>query len=153
MAQENFDECVKFVISLEGGYVNDPNDPGGETKYGIAKRYHSKEDIKNLTIERAKEIYKEEYWGPAGCDNLPNLYDLVVFDTAVQYGFILAKQVGQHENGSWERVLLWRMNKYFSYAENNLDARRTFFFGWMRRLSLLYNYCHSKELEKTGGLL
>jgi lysozyme family protein len=50
--------------SLEGGYSNDPNDAGGETKYGIAKRWHPNIDIKNLTLEGAKQIYRLEYWNP-----------------------------------------------------------------------------------------
>ena len=57
-----FDEIIEVVLEHEGGYVNDPKDPGGETNFGIAKRSHPDVDIKNLTKESAKEIYKEVYW-------------------------------------------------------------------------------------------
>jgi len=58
----NFDEIIEVVLHHEGGYVNDPKDPGGETNFGIAKRSHPDVDIKNLTKDGAKEIYKEHYW-------------------------------------------------------------------------------------------
>lgn len=67
----------------EGGYVNDPKDPGGETKYGISRRSYPGEDIKNMTLDRAKEIYRRDFWGPAGCDGLPDLLKFEMFDLAV----------------------------------------------------------------------
>lgn len=57
-----FEECVEQVIEEEGGYVNRPTDPGGETKYGISKRRFPREDIKNLTVGRAKNLYEIHYW-------------------------------------------------------------------------------------------
>lgn len=52
------------VFGFEGGYSNDPKDPGGETKYGISKRAYPKEDIAALTRERAAEIYAKDYAKP-----------------------------------------------------------------------------------------
>ena len=49
-----FDEIIDHVLEHEGGYVNDPKDLGGETKYGITKRFYPDVDIKNLTKEDAK---------------------------------------------------------------------------------------------------
>lgn len=60
------------IIRIEGGYSNDPDDLGGETKYGISKRSYPKEDIKNLTIERAVEIYKRDFWNPCKLDKIEN---------------------------------------------------------------------------------
>lgn len=60
----NFEECIEYVLQFEGGYVNDPTDPGGETNFGICKRDHPNVDIKNLTKEQAIEIYRTEYWEP-----------------------------------------------------------------------------------------
>ena len=62
MAQ--FEESIAHVLENEGGYVNHPNDPGGETNFGITKRDHPDVDIKNLTMEGAKDIYKGKYWFP-----------------------------------------------------------------------------------------
>jgi hypothetical protein len=63
---EHFERAVAFVLRHEGGYVNDPRDPGGETKYGISKRAYPRLDIKGLTEADAKEIYRRDYWEKAG---------------------------------------------------------------------------------------
>ena len=60
-----FDDIIEIVLHHEGGYVNDPKDPGGETNFGIAKRSHPDVDIKNLTIDGAKEIL-----GDFTCDRI-----------------------------------------------------------------------------------
>ena len=82
--------CMKEIqktIRLEGGYVNDPNDPGGETKYGIAKRNHPDVDIKSLTPELAEAIYKVEYWDKLHCDGYSNVqFRWKLFDIAVNQG-------------------------------------------------------------------
>lgn len=67
----SFDTAVDRVIRLEGGYVNDPSDPGGETKYGISKRSYPHLDITNLTLAQAKSIYYQDYWTAAGLGSLP----------------------------------------------------------------------------------
>lgn len=82
----NFDDAFDALIGNEGGYVNNPADPGGETKYGISKRSYLGEDIKSLTLDRAKAIYLRDYWGPAGCDALPDQLRFQVFDMAVNSG-------------------------------------------------------------------
>ena len=78
--------AIYHTIDIEGGYVNDPRDPGGETKYGISKRSFPNEDIKNLTPERAYEIYKENYWDKVKADYLPWPVNYLVFDFAVHSG-------------------------------------------------------------------
>jgi lysozyme family protein len=79
----NFDQAFGRLIGNEGGYVNDPHDPGGETKYGISKRAYPGEDIAGMTLERAKVIYLRDFWGPAGCDTMPDLVKFQLFDVAV----------------------------------------------------------------------
>jgi lysozyme family protein len=81
-----FDQCFDKLISHEGGYVNDQRDPGGETKYGISKRSYPQVDIKALTLEAAKEIYKRDYWDRAQCDKLPPALAYLLFDAAVNSG-------------------------------------------------------------------
>ena len=58
----NFLPAFGHILILEGGYVNDPDDPGGETKYGITKRDHPDLDIAGLTLDEAHDIYLNEYW-------------------------------------------------------------------------------------------
>ena len=84
--RESFDNALKFILADEGGYINHPDDHGGETKYGISKRSHPDEDIPNLAIERAGEIYRAEYWTPIRGDDLPTGLDYILFDSAVNHG-------------------------------------------------------------------
>jgi lysozyme family protein len=87
-----FDKCVEFILRHEGGYSDDKSDRGGETNFGISKRQFPSLDIRKITREDAKNIYRSEYWLRAGCDKLPNGIDLLVFDTAVNRGVYRALQ-------------------------------------------------------------
>lgn len=82
----NFDKAVAHILEAEGGYVNDPNDPGGETNFGICKRQYPDLDIKNLTKAEASAIYKRDYWDNVKGDKLPWPLALFVFDAAVNQG-------------------------------------------------------------------
>ncbi len=81
-----FETAVAFILEREGGYVNDPNDPGGETKFGISKRAYPDLDIPNLTRAEATAIYRRRYWDACRCSELPNGLDLLTFDAAVNQG-------------------------------------------------------------------
>jgi lysozyme family protein len=92
--QERFDRCLAEVLRLEGGYVDDPRDPGGATRFGVTRavlseaigRDASAEDVAALTEEEAAAIYRSRYWAPTRCAELPAGVDLVVFDSAVNMG-------------------------------------------------------------------
>lgn len=81
-----FEQCVGFILRHEGGYVNDPLDPGGETCYGICKRSYPQVDISTLTPDMAAKIYRSDYWQPLRADQMPAALALLVFDTAVNCG-------------------------------------------------------------------
>lgn len=70
----------------EGGYTNDPNDPGGETNFGISKRSYPNEDIKNMTRGHAMQIYFSDFWTPIHGDSMPEFLAMNVFDEAVNTG-------------------------------------------------------------------
>ena len=84
--KSNFDRCMNRVLASEGGYVNDPHDPGGETNFGISKRAYPHEDIRGMTRARAAEIYRRDYWDAVRGDDLPFGLDLCAFDGAVNSG-------------------------------------------------------------------
>ena len=88
-----FDEIIEKVLEHEGGYVNDPDDAGGETKYGIAKRWYPSVDIKNLTKEQAKKIYHTDYWRRGKCDEVPPQLRHIYFDMCVNFGRSVAFNV------------------------------------------------------------
>jgi lysozyme family protein len=62
----SFEKAIPFVLAHEGGFVDDPADPGGRTKYGISQRRFPMEDIVNLTLDRAKQLYRQEWWDAYG---------------------------------------------------------------------------------------
>jgi len=83
----NFDKCFDIVVGHEGSYSNDSQDPGGETMWGVTRRDHPGAWAQGRpTLEQAREIYRKQYWLPAGCNDLPDGYDLVVFDSAINQG-------------------------------------------------------------------
>lgn len=100
---QNFDRAFATIVGQEGGYVNDPKDPGGETKYGVSKRSYPNEDIKNLTLARAKELYERDFWNAVKGDELPWPLALYVFDAAVNQGpvaiTLLQKALGVKQDG------------------------------------------------------
>ena len=81
-----FDEAFELLIGHEGGYVNNPADPGGETKFGISKRSYPNVDIFGITLEQAKAIYLRDFWTPAGCDSVADAAKFDLFDMAVNSG-------------------------------------------------------------------
>ena len=152
-----FDEIIEVVLEHEGGYVNDPKDPGGETNYGIAKRSHPDVDIKNLTKEGAKEIYKEVYWDKNKVESLPEELWHIYFDMCVNQGKSRAVKIIQRavngKGGSLDvdgglgpmtiaaigksrveldRVRAYRVKYYADLVTKKPDLER-FYFGWFKR--------------------
>ena len=90
----NWDKCFDLVIVNEGGYVDNPADPGGATNWGCTKAVWeqyighevSKEDIRNLTKEDVKPLYKRNYWDAIHGDALPSGLDYCLFDCAINSG-------------------------------------------------------------------
>lgn len=92
--KENYERCLAEVLEQEGGYSNDPGDPGGPTKYGITifdcrmywKHDATAADVRALPLDVAKQIYKSKYWDKISGDVLPSGVDLAVFDYEVNSG-------------------------------------------------------------------
>ena len=82
-----FTDAVSRTLQREGGYVHDPDDPGGETNHGISKRAFPAVNIKNLTVEEASRIYRQHYWNAGHFGDL-NDRELAcrVFDLAALSG-------------------------------------------------------------------
>jgi lysozyme family protein len=134
-----FDQVFDKLINHEGGYVFNPHDPGGETKFGISKRSYPALDIASLTLADAKTIYRRDFWDRAQCDKLhPDLaFDL--FDGAVNSGIgqairWLQRAVGVADDGVVGPLTLASINR-----ENDTSAIRARYSGhrldFMTRLS------------------
>jgi len=91
----SFETVVHMVLEHEGGYVNHPSDPGGETKYGISKRAYPDVDIAELTKDDAADLYKRDYWDRIKGDDLPVGVACVVMDYAVNSGISRASKALQ----------------------------------------------------------
>jgi len=139
---KDFDKAIKFVLKWEGGYSNDLNDPGGETKYGISKRSYPELDISKLTLKQAKEIYYQNYWLKCGCDSLPYPFNIVVFDTAVNMGRRRAMNFLDAYN-DWRDYLLKRLYTYSKFKQAKL-----YFRGWANRVLDLYKLIKDEEDQK-----
>ena len=96
----NFDDAFDRLLGHEGGYVNDPRDPGGETNWGVSKRAYPNVDIKALTKEAAKSIYRRDYWTPVRADELPESVCFDVFDAAVNHGVLQSAKWLQRAAGA-----------------------------------------------------
>ena len=152
---KNFNEIIEKVLEHEGGYVNDPKDLGGETKYGITKRFYPDIDIKNLTIEQAKEIYKKDYWDRNKVESLPQNLWHIYFDMCVNMGKRTAVKVlqraavnkgknievdgglgpmtiGALKGVELDRVRAFRV-KYYVDLITAKPAQEKFYLGWFRR--------------------
>ena len=77
---------VKYIQPNEGCYSNNPDDKGGETKYGITKRWYPEEDIKNMSRQRANAITYRDYWLSKKLDQLPAELSGPVFDHLYNVG-------------------------------------------------------------------
>lgn len=156
----NFDKCIDFILKHEGGYVNHPDDPGGETNFGIAKRAYPSLDIKNLTVKQAKEIYYKDYWLKLKCDQMPLPVALMVFDSGVNQGLSASAKILQRAlrilddgvigNKTLDAIELSKPSQLLPemcarrcnyYAgTRNVD---TFGLGWFRRSIACYDFALS----------
>ena len=129
--RENYDKAFNITIGLEGGYVNDPKDPGGETKYGLSKKWNPTLDIKNLTMEQAKDIYLTRNWISTGCDKLSYPMDIIAFDRSVLYGVPTAI--------TWVKISKdWKDLLFLSLQHNNEHWNAAEEHGWNNRIINLW---------------
>lgn len=103
-----FDQALDRTLGYEGGYANDPQDPGGETMWGVTARVARAAgytgEMRDLPRETAAEIYRTRFWGPAGCEAVPDALRADLFDTAVNTGVkrairMLQRAVGAADDG------------------------------------------------------
>ena len=91
-----FDHAFYKTLEFEGGYANDPDDPGGETRYGISKHSYPDVDIATLTIAQAKIIYRRDYWDVLNLGEIRSyIIASEIFDTAVNMGRRTAIKIAQ----------------------------------------------------------
>lgn len=86
----DFNTAFHKLLGHEGGYSNHPNDPGGETMWGVTKRVARANgyegEMKNMPVDFAKMVYRKLYWDDVRADELPDVLRYPVFDAAVNSG-------------------------------------------------------------------
>jgi len=153
----SFDEIIGITLHHEGGYVHDPKDLGGETKLNNTKRFNQDVDIKNLTEDETKEIYKRDYWDRNRVEELPEHLRHIFFDMCVNQGRGTAVKILQRacvakgadiaiDGGmgpgtmnaietykpSNDRVRCYRLKHYYDLVNAKPEQER-FLFGWYKR--------------------
>lgn len=104
--QIDFGTAIERILAHEGGYVNHPEDPGGETQWGIAKRSYPALDIKALTRDQAKAIYERDFWMPIAAKITDGALRFQLLDAAVNHGMgnavrFLQRAVGVADDGAF----------------------------------------------------
>ena len=147
-----FKDAFEILIGHEGGHVDHPDDPGGETKFGISKRAYPEINIAGLTVDGAKAIYKKDYWDCVRADELPTPLRFLLFDGAVNAGVAqsikwLQRAVGVRDDGVIGPVTMVAIKSIGSHkiASNFLGQRLKhmtdlkqwdqFGRGWSRRIA------------------
>jgi lysozyme family protein len=137
------------------GYTNDPRDPGGETKFGVAKKSHAQLNIAGLTWVDAKDIYYNEYWVGASCDKMPGRVAVLHFDGAVNNGVstagkFLQRAINVQDDGKIGPVTIAALNKldpiqvcnkicniraqYYKDLVAAKPSLQVYINGWLRRV-------------------
>lgn len=153
----NFEQAIERVLGHEAGYVNNPADPGGETKWGISKRSYPNVDIRVLTRDEAKEIYRRDFWNRIHADKLLGGVAYQVLDFAINSGIETAVRYLQRalkvaDDGYWgpiteaaaakadESDTIMRLSAerldFMTRLSNWPNASR----GWARRIALNLRY-------------
>jgi lysozyme family protein len=154
----DFDQAAEYVLGNERGLSVDPNDPGGTTNFGIAQRWHSGVDVRSLTRDQAKQIYRNEYWRFDGVNSqrLANrLLDMSVNTSLARTVRILQRALGgmlagpvvadgnfgnrtlDFTNAADETKLLdeLKARMAYSHCEDAIanPAQQSELLGWLRR--------------------
>lgn len=127
-----FEKFWPQLLKWEGSkYTNDPDDPGGATKYGIDKRSHPTVDIRGLTEGAAKEIYWREYWLKNECQKKPFPLGEVFFDACVNVGAGQAKKFLARAQNVVEYLEL--RDDFYRGLASRRPRMRKFLRGWLNR--------------------
>ena len=151
-----FIQIFNRLIGHEGGYVNDPRDPGGETNWGITKRTAQANgyqgSMRAMTREQAYKIYYSAFWLRYQCDKMPEAVAYQFFDAAVNHGLgnasrMLQRAVNVADDGIIGNMTIAAIKKMaISDVIMRLNAERLEFYcklstfatfgkGWIRRVA------------------
>lgn len=149
------------------GYVNDPADRGGETKFGVAQAANPEVNVKTLTWEQAKAVYYKKYWLAGQCDKLPPRIAVLHFDGCVNHGvkkanMFLQRAIGVEADGQIGPITLGKaklLNEiqacnsicnqrelFYRQIVANNSSQTKFLNGWLRRISEMRTFSTTAKL-------
>lgn len=143
----DFDRALPVVLRFEGGYVNDPRDPGGATMRGVTQRVYDRyrvekgltpQPVRQIQMDEVADLYLDHYWRPAGCDGLDWPLSLLVFDCAVNCGVNRARTMLQQTSDP--RVYLSMREAFYRGLVRRRPASSVFLRGWLRRVEALRQF-------------
>ena len=149
MYSELFNKAFNWLKPIEGGYVNDPDDPGGATNKGVTQNTYNAwlkkqnkpvKDVKYITEAEAKEIYFNNFWLAAGCDKMTSKFAVVCFDSAVNHG--LGKVNDFLSAAKWKNIDLFFITRirYYNQLVKNRSVNIKYLHGWLNRVYALYDF-------------
>lgn len=154
----SIETVLPFTLRWEGGYVNDPQDPGGATNKGVTQRVYNNyrmsnklpvQPVKFISDAEVRDIYKNLYYDLCGCGDLPKGLEAVVFDTAVNMGVGAAKEMLKMSGNDMYKYLQLRMIRY----DNIIKARPTsekYRKGWTNRVTDLRRFAEEQRVSKDA---
>ncbi|QPC43482.1 glycoside hydrolase family 108 protein [Kaustia mangrovi] len=163
MARSTLSDALRLMFGHEGGYVNDPKDPGGPTKYGVTLatlaahrgRKVTAADVRNLTLSEARIIYRKSYWKQSGGDLLPRGLDYAVFDFGVHSGpatavKVLQRLVGVSQDGIVGIQTVDAVRRYKGGLRELIDDYCNARLAYLRSLRGWRRYARGWTVRVTG---
>ncbi len=154
-----FDKMSEYILSQEGGYVNDPADRGGETNKGITKATYDDyrrrkglpiRNVREITAQEIKDIHYE-FFTQCGADKIDNpQMALMVFDVAIGSGVARAKKMFKESGGDINKFEKLRRDFYKNIVKNNPTQNR-FIKGWNNRVTHTREFASANLPEKVSA--
>lgn len=175
-----FDAALKLTLGFEGGYTNDPLDRGKATNFGVTQRAYDRwrarrglqpMPVAKIAAGEVRDLYRDDYWVIAHCDEMPVRLALVVFDTAVNSGptraiILLQRALGVHpdvgiygpqtraavadcDEADTVRKYLDERAAFFDDIVEDDPTQARFIKGWHNRIAML----RDAVLNSDGGTL
>lgn len=154
---DNFELLMNYIFKSEGGFSNRKNDLGGRTNKGITQYTYNawrkkkgliQKDVKDISVDEAKQLYYEEFWVPTGASKIKDLREgYLLFDTAINSGPSEAKKLYEKSNGNIYQFLKDRKN-YYDKLIKRIPSQEENRQGWYNRLTDIEN--NMNEIVNKG---
>jgi len=174
-----FNKTLPLILKYEGGYVNDPHDPGGETNKGIIKTTYDAYrkgkglpivSVREITDDEIDDIYYNEYWLRGSCDKLFDNLAIIHFDSCVNTGIkqsakFLQRSCGVTDDGAIgintlkavattdkkEMIEKYLKNRrdFYHFLVDKKPTSKKFLKGWLKRVAHLEEHINDRNIDEN----